>query len=206
MTEILGDHLSSARVLDENLSNPIARDDKVYTPLWHKGDVLHFAILGNIDLDKDGTDDRQLVRDLITSRGGVIDAEMDATGKITGSMDINTRYLIEGKITTDRPAVDGKTVMVNQAEQLGIERIPAPRFFEESGWKYDAAQVVRYGKDGTRSRIPFDKRTKSISQATSTAETNFSRRRPWNPKKVDTTDDGTQEEEVKKGKEKKDKN
>ena len=91
VTHILGEHLSVARILEEDQANPIANGDKVFTPLWHPGQRTHFAILGTIDLDGDGEDDRALVKDLITSTGGVIDAEMDSQGKITGAIDINMR-------------------------------------------------------------------------------------------------------------------
>ena len=121
VTQILGDHMSMCRVLEEDLANPIAQFDKVFTPLWHPGQRTHFGIFGNIDLDGDGEDDRELVRDMITSVGGVIDAEMDAQGKITGNIDINTRYLLEGKIPKDRGAVDGAASLISKAELAGTE-------------------------------------------------------------------------------------
>lgn len=188
VTQILGDHMSMCRVLEEDLANPIANGDKVYTPLWHPGQRTHFAIFGNIDLDGDGEDDRDVIRDLITSVGGVIDAEMDTLGKITGNIDINTRYLLEGKIPKDRNAVDGAAAMISKAELAGTERMPITKFIEQSGWK-DPRQVVKFGRNGTRERIPAEPKDAAKRTATSKEAANFSKRRPWRPPAPQTTDD-----------------
>jgi hypothetical protein len=183
VTDILGDHLARARILDEDYANPIAPDDKIYTPLWHPGQRTHVAIFGTIDLDGDGEDDRAIVKDLVTSVGGIIDAEMDPLGKITGNIDINTRFLLEGKIPADRDANIGATAMITKADQAGVERIPMSKFVELSGWK-DPRQVVRFGRNGTRERIPAEQRDGSLMRsATPTEAANFQKRRPYQPNK-----------------------
>lgn len=187
VTQILGDHMSMCRVLEEDLANPIAQFDKVYTPLWHPGQRTHFGIFGNIDLDGDCEDDRELVRDMITSVGGVIDAEMDAQGKITGNIDINTRYLLEGKIPKDRNAVDGAALLISKAELAGTERMPMTKFIEQSGWK-DPRQVVKFGRNGTRERIPADPKDIGKKTATSKEAANFAKRKPWRPPQPAATD------------------
>ncbi|HEY4312552.1 MAG TPA: hypothetical protein VGN12_24095 [Pirellulales bacterium] len=188
VTQILGDHMSMCRVLNEDLSNPIANGDKVYTPLWHPGQRTRFAILGNIDLDGDGEDDRDVVRDLITSVGGIIDAEMDSQGKITGNVDLNTRYLLEGKIPKDRAAVDGAALLISKAELAGTERMPITKFMEQSGWK-DPRQVVKFGRNGTRERIPAEPKDAAKRTATSKEAANFSKRKPWRPPQPAASDD-----------------
>ncbi len=181
VTQVLGEHLAMTRILDEDHANPIAAGDKIYTSLWKPGQTLHFAILGLFDLDNDGADDRAILRDLITSTGGIIDAEMDNAGKISGEMDINTRYLIEGTTPKDRNAIDGKAKMVADADRAGVERITATRFLEQAGWK-DPRQVVKFGRNGTRERIQNEAFDKPVPTAQPKTEANFQKRRPWNPK------------------------
>ena len=158
VTDILGDHLARARILDEDFANPIAPEDKIYTPLWHPGQRTHVAIFGTIDLDGDGEDDRAVVKDLVTSVGGVVDAEMDALGKMTGTIDISTRFLLEGKIPKDRDAAVGAAAMIKKAEQTGVERIPMSKFVELSGWK-DPRQVVRFGATAPAKESPTSRAT-----------------------------------------------
>jgi hypothetical protein len=180
VTQILDDHLSVARILDEDFANPIANDDKIYTPLWQPGQRMHYAILGTIDLDGDGADDRPVVRDMITSVGGVIDAEMDVQGKITGDVDTNTRYLLEGKIPKDRNAAEGAAKLISDAESAGAERMSLAKFVEQSGWK-DPRQTVLFGRKGTRERIPPEPRDGTTRTGLSSTEGNFQKRRPWRP-------------------------
>src|SRR5206468_3589557 len=77
-------------------SNPIMPGDQIFSPTWEPGRAEHFALTGFMDIDNDGGSDRQRIRDLIALNGGVIDAESDDEGKKTGSMSINTKYLVLG--------------------------------------------------------------------------------------------------------------
>ena len=185
VTQILGDHLAQARVLGEDMANPIANGDKIYTPLWQPGLRLHYAILGTIDLDGDGQDDRDLVKNMITSVGGIIDAEMDNQGKIAGEINTNTRFLLEGDIPKDRAAAEGAGVMISKAEQAGTERMSLSRFIEQSGWK-DPRQTVLFGRKGTRERIPREPQDGTTRTATSKDAANFQKRKPWRPTKAVT--------------------
>ena len=171
--EILGDHLARARILEQDFANPIAPGDKIYTPLWHRGQATHFAIVGKIDLNADGEDDRELVKSVIAANKGVIDAEMDVLGKITGKINENTRYLIEGDIGNERQAIENKKIMGKDADQWGVERITAKRFFEFAGWKWDQRQVIKFGRNGTRERIPPDIKDGSNRAATPIGAANF---------------------------------
>jgi hypothetical protein len=129
-----------------------------------------------------------VVRDLITSVGGIIDAEMDSQGKITGNVDLNTRYLLEGKIPKDRAAVDGAALLISKAELAGTERMPITKFMEQSGWK-DPRQVVKFGRNGTRERIPAEPKDAAKRTATSKEAANFSKRKPWRPPQPAASDD-----------------
>ncbi len=176
------EHMAMCRITDEDHANPIVRGDKIYSPLFDPGQQQHFAILGKIDLDNDGQDDRALVKNIIQTADGIIDAEMDDLGKITGQLTINTRYLIQGKIPEDKAAADGQAILLGQAETLGVEVIPAPRFFEISGWK-NAEQLLRFGRYGNIDKVRDPAPDGGYVRARPNTQANFQQRRPWQPQK-----------------------
>ncbi|MCL6504658.1 MAG: hypothetical protein K6T86_18410 [Pirellulales bacterium] len=173
VTQILGEHLAEARILEDDVSDPIVPGDQVYTPLWHPGRQVHFAIAGFIDVDGDGRDDRDVIVTLIEMSGGVIDEQLMPDGTRAGpGMTVDTRYLIFGKSPETAPppgseeaeeavpaAADGKVLheeyanMLNDAKKLGIELINVEKFLQHIGWK-DPKQVLRYGARGNANAVP----------------------------------------------------
>ena len=125
VTRVLGDHSSEARITDTDFVNPIVQDDFVYSPIWSPGTQLSVALVGEMDVDQDGRDDRELVRNLITRNGGKIDAE-DVNGEIQGTMTVNTRYIIIGQGQLEGKAND----MVGMAKDLTIERMSVTELME----------------------------------------------------------------------------
>lgn len=173
VTQILGERLAEARILEDDPSDPIVPGDQIYTPLWHPGRQVHFAIAGFIDVDGDGRDDRDVIVSLIEMSGGVIDEQLLADGTRAGpGMTINTRYLVFGKSpetapppgasdaeAEPAPAGEGKVLheeyanMLNEAKALGIELINVEKFLQHIGWK-DPKQVLRYGGRGNVDLVP----------------------------------------------------
>lgn len=173
VTQILGEHLAEARILEDDPYDPIVQGDQIYTPLWHPGRQVHFAIAGFIDVDGDGRDDRDVIVSLIEMSGGVIDEQLLADGSRVGpGMTIDTRYLVFGKSpetapqpgaseeeAEPAPAVEGKVLheeyanMLSEARSLGIELINLEKFLQHIGWE-DPKQVLRYGGRGNADRIP----------------------------------------------------
>ena len=88
---------SRARVVSDNNSEPIVRGDLIYSPAWQSGRVVHFALLGKMDINDDGADDREIVKDLIRQSGGEIDEELTAEGKSFGKMNYDTKYMVRGE-------------------------------------------------------------------------------------------------------------
>lgn len=116
--QILGPHLSVVRILDDNIYNPIAPGDPVFTPLWHVGQKISFSIVGGIDLDGDGQSDRDLFHELVKASGAVIDNEVDEDGNLRGDgISINTRFLIIGDIPVEPPSSPSKLAMYNKLKQ-----------------------------------------------------------------------------------------
>ncbi|GIW99793.1 MAG: hypothetical protein KatS3mg111_3126 [Pirellulaceae bacterium] len=97
ITHIVDDHLSRAGVVDYRISNPVVPGDKVYSPAWRPGRTVGFALVGLLDIDGDGRDDREQVKSLIRLAGGQVDAELDPQGNESGpGMTPNTSFLVLG--------------------------------------------------------------------------------------------------------------
>lgn len=125
VTRVLGDHTSEARITETDFIHPIVNDDYIYSPIWSPGTLLGVALVGEMDFDKDGRDDRDYIRNLIARNGGRVDAEdvKDPGGSednvMTGKMTVNTRYIIVGDGELRGVAND----MLNEAKSLTIERM-----------------------------------------------------------------------------------
>jgi len=179
VTQILGPHLAEARILEDSLTQPLVPGDQIWTSLWHPGIQEHYAIAGAIDLDKDGNDDHDIIRDLITQAGGIIDAEADGEKRI-GAMTVNTRFLIVGT----PPKEKGQGVysdLLSEADKMKIDRISVEKFLDRAGWK-DPQQVLRYGRYGNVAKMapprPDGGVPISKSPITDFVKPEFEKRRP----------------------------
>jgi hypothetical protein len=154
--QVAGEHLAEARITEDRISDPLLPGDKIYTPVWRPGEQRHFALTGVMDVEGDGRDNRQLVRDLITMNGGVIDAEMDDHDKPVGAMTATTRYLVVGGPPDPHVNPDGMknySNMITEAKKLDVEQISLAELLNRMGWK-SPAQVIRFGVGGNSGKIP----------------------------------------------------
>ncbi|MEN6492676.1 MAG: hypothetical protein ABFD16_00170 [Thermoguttaceae bacterium] len=163
ITQILGDHLAEARVVDDKITNPILPGDLIYTPIWSPGEHLSFALTDGMDVDGDGKSDLEIVRNLITMAGGVVTAELSEAGKRSGKIDTNTRYLIKGRMHDENTPAEvrkerGK--MIDEANKLGVQQVELAELLNRMGWK-NQTPVVRYGPganpEGFRPQPPSDR-------------------------------------------------
>ena len=156
VVNILGPHFAQCKIIDDQLYDPLVAGDKIYTPLWQPGRGEGFGIIGLIDIDGDGYDDRDMIRDLIRMNGGRIDAEDDPTGKTgkqTGELTLDTRYLVRGKPPEDKQVEGAWTKMQDDAQRLGVRIIGIDKFLDQMGWK-NQHQVLRYGRRGNANEVP----------------------------------------------------
>ncbi len=91
-------HTAECRILRDSPSHPLLPGDIIYTPAWRPGQQDHFALVGTMDINGNGSDDRQRLRDLIAMNGGIIDAEIGPDGKPIGKITLNTRYVVVGDL------------------------------------------------------------------------------------------------------------
>ncbi len=162
VTKIIGTHQSEARILEDDIYSPITKGDPIYTPLWSPGRAEIFAIVGNIDLDRDGISDRDRFRDIIASTGATLAHEVVEDGRRlvyqrfpeefiewseeTGpSLDSQVKYLIiadipdpSKEVVKDKEeaakAINGKLkAMRDEARRIGIDEIRMSDFLSYIG-------------------------------------------------------------------------
>ncbi|MEX0979198.1 MAG: hypothetical protein WDZ48_10115 [Pirellulales bacterium] len=153
-------HHAEARIVEDDLSNPIMVGDHIFSVVWDAGRPEHFALAGKIDADGDGESDHAKLRDLVALNGGIIDAEVGDDGTRSGQMSINTKYLVLG----DRPDDTSKDresygAILGEAQTLGVKTINVAEFLDYMGYQ-DDHRTVGLGSSAKasdfRPRLPGD--------------------------------------------------
>ncbi|TWT35775.1 hypothetical protein KOR34_06690 [Posidoniimonas corsicana] len=166
VVRLLDDHLAEARITGDNIRQPIMPGDHIYSPVWHQGKAIHYALTGDIDLDGDGRNDVETAKDLIGMNGGVVDAVLEADGTKAGEMSVETRYLVLGDYPKSGAANaaekrKGFSDMEEEAATYGVETITLQEFLNQMGYKpLDRTTDLRGGgtdssKGKFRARSPY---------------------------------------------------
>lgn len=173
VTQILGDHLAEARILEDSLTNPLVPGDKVYTALWDPGRVERFYIAGRIAIGGESDGAAQL-KSMIALSGGVLDGELDEKNNQTGAMTASTRYLVLGEVTLQCKAKYDQ--LVADAKLLGVEAIGIDKFLDHIGYK--APQIgTRFGIGGNAATTSTELPDGGIPSTTGPLD-QFRQRRP----------------------------
>ncbi len=181
VTNLLGPHLAEARIRDDDIQNPITPRDKVHTVLWAPGEELHVALAGSMDMNGDGASDIEMLRNLITTSGAIIDAEVDEQGRSQGDVTAQTTYLIVGGEPTPREGNEDIlkpfTDLRRKAVQYGLKTISLQEFLKRSGWS-DIRRVLNFVRPGSAAEFLPD--ANQITRGTSSGKTSalFRERRP----------------------------
>jgi hypothetical protein len=156
ITKVKEAHLSEARVVpgsQADLSKPIMRGDLIYSPSFRKGQKTHFALAGVMDIDGDGKDDRERVKALITTSGGVVDAELLDDGSIAGKMTVETKYLVKGDRPTDsrndEKLLKNWSQMTEDATRLGVQTWTVNDLLDRMGYVPETRVVPLNRSGGT---------------------------------------------------------
>lgn len=151
VTRIMESHLAEARILDDVLDDPILPDDKIYSPVFKRGQTTHYAITGFIDIDGDGKSDLRKLKAIIEMNGGTVDAELLEDGTVSGKISVDTKYLVRGEVPTDSKygeLRDGYSAMNDAATQLGVETITLDKVLDRLGY-FRERRVVPLDRGGT---------------------------------------------------------
>lgn len=142
----LDDHSAVARIIDEDVSNPILPGDKIFTPLWKPGQREHFALTCGMDLNDDNRSDIDELRNLITANGGEVDFWLDDAGNKYGQMTSETDYLIIGERPTDGSTterINARKAVLAEQKRLNIRTMSLEEMLNRMGYKRQV-HVVRY--------------------------------------------------------------
>ncbi|MEK6239650.1 MAG: hypothetical protein N2C14_33440, partial [Planctomycetales bacterium] len=153
VTEIVGEHLAKARIIDQDVRDVLLPGDKIYSPTWNPGRREHFALSGILDIDKDGRADNAVVKNLIRVAGGIVDAEVTTSGQLVGKITPSTRILVEGKRPIDVGGEGSETMsrvsaatndLRKQADKNGVRIMSMDAFLDHVGYR-KVGQVFRSG-------------------------------------------------------------
>lgn len=175
ISRVLGPHLSQARITRENLYRPLAKGDPIYSPLWSSGLGEAYSLVGIIDLDRDGKDDRDLLFQSIAANGAVVDNDVDAKGilRIYGKIEkeprlsAKTKFVVIGRIpevatapAADRPALVQMHALLdnlrNAAREHGVRVVSLGDFLNYIGYTAQKRLVApgENAKDVPKAAVP----------------------------------------------------
>lgn len=174
VSQILGDHMAEARVLEDNLTNPLIPGDKIYTALWDPGRVERFYLAGRMNVTP-GTDGLAEIRSMIAISGGQIDGELNEKGDQTGTLTAETRYLVLGENSVQAKAKYDQ--LVADAKLLGVEAIGIDKFLDHVGFK-SAPSGLRFGPSRNVNDAAPELPDGGVPATTNTAIDQFKKRRP----------------------------
>ncbi len=92
------EHLARAKVLSQRPMPTLLRGDKIFSLAFQPGRKVEFALVGKIDIDGDGTDDRETIRGLIVQNGGIVTCDLKPNStQEEGALSVSTRWLVIGE-------------------------------------------------------------------------------------------------------------
>jgi len=172
------DSTALARVVEDTARNPIVKYDKIYSPVWDANRRLQVAMAGKMDIDGDGDSDRAYVKRKAIVGGAEVVAEVTDDGKRTGTINVNTKYLVLGLPPTER---DSKALqneysrIVQQAETSGVQTISVNNFLDLMG-AASGERTVNLGRGSDSSDFRAEP-TRGVNPE-STGNNSFRRRSP----------------------------
>lgn len=144
VVRIVGEHLAECRILEDKAADPILQNDIIFTPAWSPGVKVHFALVGFMDINKDGQSDREMIRNFIQMSGGVVDAELLDDGTRTGSVSVNTRYMVLGEKPNERSGtrmLQEYNFLLQEVGKYGTETINVQKLMSMMGVKPEERTV-----------------------------------------------------------------
>ncbi|MDR0871125.1 MAG: hypothetical protein LBN39_10080 [Planctomycetaceae bacterium] len=152
--KILGPHKAEGRILDDMLTNPIAANDVVYTPVWSPGQKQRFALAAGMRIpgvgSRDGitvrTSDLEEIKRLIEANRGEVDCyiseggdERYPVGEVVGKITENTSFLVVGELNDedqqDQKKVNANSQLREEARELAVRVITLRELLVRMGWK-----------------------------------------------------------------------
>jgi hypothetical protein len=152
---------SVARIIETKSSiNPMKAGDQVYSASWDPNRPLQYALMGKIDMNRDGRDDRADLKRMIESSGGIVayDLPPSNVGPETGKLSPRiTWYVVDDQIpyhpqnarelralgSEDEGFLKKRTAAIKIAREDGIRPKPLDRLLNELGYSYNTVTPGR---------------------------------------------------------------
>jgi hypothetical protein len=122
----VGEQFSAARIVKTNNSiDPIRLGDIVYSAAWSPNMPMRFALVGKMDVNRDGKDDRDELKRMIQEAGGTIDFDLPPAdlGKETGTLSPRIDwYVIDNRMPL-RETFSSKNATVEVSQEKLNQRV-----------------------------------------------------------------------------------
>jgi hypothetical protein len=152
----VGDRYSIGRIVKTfNPIDPIRTGDIVYSPAWSPNEPMRFALIGKMDVNRDGKDDRADLKRMIESAGGIVDYDLpppDAgkeSGKLSGRdawyvFDDRPPWVVQNKTAEEVMTSEYADFLKKQSEAIkearldGVRPMSIGRLLSYLGYEYNA--------------------------------------------------------------------
>ena len=142
VTRILGPHRAQVRILDDILTDPIMKDDIIYSPIWKPGQKLRFALAAGMNLPG-AVAGSEAVRRLIESNGGVIDCWIeedvaDGEEHLKGVLSDLTNYVVVNESAArnlDPEVAKLQEELLESARNRAIKKISLGDLLNRMNWR-----------------------------------------------------------------------
>jgi hypothetical protein len=138
-----------------NPIDPMSRGDIVYSPAWSPNDPMRFALIGKMDVNRDGRDDRADLKRMIVAAGGIVDYDLPPpeagkeSGQLTGRdswyvFDDRMPFVLEFKTGKEGTTLEQdefikkKSEAIKEARLLGVRPMEIGRLLTYLGYDYHA--------------------------------------------------------------------
>lgn len=151
----VGDKDSVALIEEQfEQNNPLATGDQLYSAAWSPNRPQRFALIGKIDMNRDGRDDREDLKRLIAAAGGVVDFDhpLPIDGAPQGELNpLISYYIVDERDPIRTPSnmrsvrvlddaalsfAQDKTELMRQAREYGIRPLPVERLLDSLGYSF----------------------------------------------------------------------
>ena len=164
----VGDQYSIGRITNTvSPIEPMRIGDIIYSPAWSPNEPMQFALIGKIDVNRDGKDDRDDLKRMIQEAGGevVYDLPPPEVGKESGELTPRIAWYVTDERIPLRDIYSNKSEatltqqanfssktgeMIKEARSFGIRPITISRLLAYLGYEMGAPVVGRAEAVNTR--------------------------------------------------------
>lgn len=152
----VGESQSVAKILETfDPKNPVRAGDLVYSAAWSPGEPQKFALIGKIDMNRDGRDDRDDLIRLIEAAGGTVayDLPPHGEGQENGELSALIAWYVRDELEPIRTPGNAQDIerlsqeeqaskqeesdAVERARSLGIRLMPIQRLLTSLGYQHN---------------------------------------------------------------------